>query len=135
MWLTKLITYINNNSEDAKDYLINNVGIKKFNGTDKVTKCKIIEEVANKVNLNTESIKYLINFIFSLGLFYKHRTYNKWYFKELEAIELFDKYKQNDLSETLKNIISKFEKEDNKHIDELLYLLNDYYVNLSDKFK
>ena len=134
LWLTKLITFINNNSEDAKDYLINNLGINKFVGIDKDTKCWLIEEVARKMNLNLNSTKQIINYIFSIGTYYKHRTYNKWYNKEKEAIELFNKYKEYDLIDTLKNLSKEIDLKSNTQNDELMYLMTYYYTTLLTKF-
>lgn len=134
-WLTELITFINNNSQDAKDYLINNIQINNFNGSDYKTKCKVIEEVTSLLNLNYKSKKQIVNYIFSIGSYYKHRTYNKWYAKELETIELFDTHKENELEETLKNLIKEFNLNDNStSIIELMSLMSNYYTTLSNKF-
>lgn len=133
-WLTELITFINNNSEDAKDYLINNIGICQFNGTDYKTKCRVIEEVSNLLNFNMRKIKQIINYIFSIGYYYKHRTYNKWYKKEVKAILLFDKYKEHELEETLKNIINELNLNDKPSVIELMSLMSDYYTTLLSKF-
>lgn len=134
LWLTKLITFINNNSEDAKDYLINNIGINNFTGVTNIIKCRVIEEVSKKVNLNIKSIKQITKFVFSIGLFYKHRTYNKWYKKELEAIKTFDLHKEKDLYDTLDIMIDKFKKDHNLHINSLMQLFANYYTNLSNIF-
>lgn len=134
LWLTKLITFVNNNSEDAKDYLINNTGIKDFTGDTNIIKCGVIEDVCKKVKLNISKVKQIIKFIFSIGQFYKHRTYNKWYKKELEAIETFDIHKEKDLQLTLDEMVEKFKKDDNIHITCLMQLLGNYYANLSNIF-
>lgn len=131
-WLTELITFINNNSEDCKDYLINNVGISHFYGTDKKTKCIVIEEVSHLLNLNMKSIKQIINYVFSIGAYYKHKTYNKWYVKELESIELFDKYKEHELEETLKNLTTKLDI-GTTNVNLLMNLMSEYYTTLSSK--
>jgi hypothetical protein len=133
-WLTELITFINNNSNDAKDYLINNVGISEFVGTDYITKCKVIEEVSYLLNLNMKFKKQIINYIFSIGAYYKHRTYNKWYTNEYESIELFDKYKENELEETLKNLTKELNFNDDYAMNELMTLMSDYYITMTSKF-
>jgi len=134
LWLTKLITFVNNNSEDAKDYLINNTGIKDFIGNTNIIKSGVIEDVCKKVKLNISKVKQIIKFIFSIGQFYKHRTYNKWYKKELEAIETFDVHKEKDLQLTLDEMLEKFKKDDNQHITSLMQLFANYYSNLSNIF-
>jgi len=134
LWLTKLITFVNNNSEDAKDYLINNTGINDFTGDSNIIKCGVIEEVCKKVKLNISKVKQIIKFIFSIGQFYKHRTYNKWYKKEMEAIETFDAHKEKDLQVTLDEMVEKFKKDDNQHITSLMQLFANYYANLSNIF-
>jgi hypothetical protein len=136
LWLINLITFINNGSEDAKDYLVNNIGINNFTGSSEFDKKKLIEEVAKKVNLNTTQIKNISKYIFSIGTFYKHKTYNKWYKKELEAIETFDKYKEFDLLITLNNLIDPFRTdENNNNINDLLQLLENYYITLNNFFQ
>ena len=132
-WLTKLITFINNGSIDAKDYLINTIGIPKFDYTDYKIKCRVIKEVAQKVKLNMKYINEIIKYIFSIGTFYKHRTYNKWYNNELETINTFDKYKENELEETLKNLTVGLDLEEDV-LNELMTLLSNYYLTLSKKF-
>ena len=132
-WLTELITFINNNSNNSKDYLINNVGINNFVGTDKKTKCTVIEEVSYLLNLNMKSIKQIINYIFSIGNYYKHKTYNKWYTQELKSIELFDKYKENELEQTLNNLTTKFKLDSNPVIKLLMNLMSEYYITLLSK--
>ncbi len=134
LWLTKLITFVNNNSEDAKDYLINNTGINDFTGDSNIIKCGVIEEVCKKVKLNISKVKQIIKFIFSIGQFYKHRTYNKWYKKEMEAIETFDAHKEKDLQVTLDEMLEKFKKDDNQHITSSMQLFSNYYANLSSIF-
>lgn len=138
-WITELITFINNNSEDSKDYLINNVGIDKFDGTDYTTKWKVIENVATKLKLNMVFKKQIVKYIFSMGAFYKHRTYNKWYTKEYNALMTFEKHKEFELEETLTNItnqlgVSSETLEETNPIKDLLSLMSSYYLTLMNKF-
>lgn len=138
-WLTELITFINNNSENSKDYLINNVGIEKFSGTDYTTKWNVIESVASKLKLNMIYKRQIVKYIFSFGALYKHRTYNKWYLQEYESIMTFEKHKEFDLEETLINITNELGihedtlKESNP-IKDLLSLMSSYYLTLISKF-
>ena len=82
MWLTKLITYINNGSMDAKMYLLN-LGAK-----DSTNVNDIIIDIANIQKLNIKYINVIISFIKSVGMYFKHGTYVKWYNKEMEMIKL-----------------------------------------------
>jgi hypothetical protein len=133
-WLTELITFINNNSENSKDYLINNIGISFFSGIDKKTKYTVIEEVVHLLKLNMKSIRQIINYIFSIANYYKHKTYNKWYTAELKSIELFNKYKENELEETLENLIKEINLNANStNVKLLMNLMSEYYINLSNK--
>jgi hypothetical protein len=98
-WLTKLISYINNGNSDAKNYLIN-WGVNNFDSYEE-NKKDLIPIIVNIAKLNTKSINEITNFIFNIGNYFKHTTYYKWYNKELNKINLFDKYKSNSLEENI----------------------------------
>lgn len=134
LWLTELITFINNNNPNCKDYLVNNVGIKMFFGTDYKTKCNVIQEVIRKKKLNLTNIKQAVDFIFSIGTYYKHKTYNKWYSKELNAINLFDKHKEFDLDEILQQKLINSGLNISPNSEQLMSLMSNYYINLLNKF-
>jgi hypothetical protein len=139
-WVTELITFINNNNPDSKDYLLNNVGIGNFCGTDYITKCNVIENVALSLKLNIGMKKQIIKFLFSISTYYKHKTYNKWYSKEMESIELFEKHKEYDLEETLINLTQKLGLNndiqiENNTINQLMNLMSGYYMEILHKFR
>lgn len=100
-WLTKLITWINNGSSDAKNYLIN-WGINNLDDMEE-NKRNIIPQVVQLAKLNTKSLNEITNFIFNIGNYFKHTTYYKWYNKELNKINIFDKYKSNNLELNIDN--------------------------------
>ena len=135
-WMTQLITFINNNSAECKEYLINEHGVQPFNTTDNKTKANIIRVVAKNVGLNMESSNQIVNFVFSIGTYFKHGTYYKWYNKEYEYIKLFEKYKNKIFSE---NILELAEKINNnielEPIQNLLLLMNDYNSRITSVSK
>ena len=130
LWLTELITYINNESKESKEYLVNVIGVRDHQNHNKnIVKCNLIEDVAEIKNLNMNMIKYIKNYMFSKGNYHKHRTYNKWYMKELEAIKLFEKYKNIELSTNIKNLIEENTVNEDIKV-ELENLFQDYYENV-----
>ncbi len=132
-WLTELVTFINNENLDCKEYLINNYQIPNFNGIDYRTKCNLIREVVNRFGLNKNSMNSINKFIFSIGKYYKHGIYYKWYNKELERIKLFDNYKSKSFDENLMVLANKITP--NTELDEiqqLIILVKDYYEYLAN---
>ena len=95
-WLTKLITFINNGSLDAKQYLVD-LGVSDSN-QDSV----VINECCQIHNLDMKCKLVIISFIKSIGNYFKHGTYIKWYKKELDRIHLFEEIK----NKTIHDIIS-----------------------------
>lgn len=98
IWLTKLITYVNNGSMDAKQFLLN-LGVKDSNNVN-----DIITDTCKIMKLNMNHINVIISFIHSIGKYFKHGTYVKWYNKENDMIILFMENKNN----TLDNIIKDY---------------------------
>lgn len=130
-WLTELITFINNESPDCKEYLIYNYQIPNFNGIDYMTKCDLIRNVVIRFGLNIDSINLINKFIFSIGTYYKHGTYYKWYNKELERIKQFDKYKLKSFDENLIDLASMITPHiEIEEIQELIILVKEYYEYL-----
>ena len=130
LWLTELITFINNDSKDSKEYLINIVGTSDHQHSNKnIVKYNLIEDVIRIKNLNMNLKKQIKNYIFSKGTFHKHRTYNKWYIKEINAIKLFEKYKYLELHVTIQNLINENTTNQNFK-NELLLLFNNYLENM-----
>ena len=132
-WLTQLITFINNNSQECKEYFINEYGVQPFNTTDNKTKANLIKIVAKNIGLNMENINQIINFIFSIGIYFKHGTYYKWYNKEYEYIKLFEKYKNNSFNENILDLAAKINNNiELEPIHNLLLLMNDYNSRIID---
>lgn len=132
-WLTELVTFINNENLDCKEYLINNYQIPNFNGIDYKTKCNLIKEVVNRFGLNKNSINSINKFIFSVGKYYKHGSYYKWYIKELERIKLFDNYKSKSFDENLLVLANKITPNTElEEIQQLIILVKEYYVYLAN---
>lgn len=117
MWLTKLITYINNGSMDAKMYLLN-IGAK-----DSTNVNDIIIDIANIQKLNMKYINVIISFIKSVGMYFKHGTYVKWYNKEMEMIKLFMENKDTSINDMIKN-----------YDDNIKELLSEYYKKLIELY-
>jgi hypothetical protein len=90
LWLTELITFVNNGSEECKNYLISKYNLKPIIGSDINAKKLMIKLVAKNEKLN--KITEIIDYVFSIGNYYKHGTYYKWYSKEMEYIEIYEKY-------------------------------------------
>ncbi len=128
-WLTELVTFINNNSNDSKDYLITRFKIPNFNQTDYKTKCKFIKDVSNVIGLKSVYQDDIVKFIFSIGTFFKHGTYYKWYAKELEHMDIFDTYKNKSfnvvLDEFKNNIVCD---ETNTNNFELINKLDEFNI-------
>lgn len=130
-WLAQLITYINNNS--TKQYLIDNYQIQKYIENDHKSKARIIHIVSQKQNLNMNNIDQIINFVFNIGLYYKHGTYYKWYLKEYEYIKIFDKNKNKSLDENLIELVSNIYSDINiESIQDLLKIMNKYRNIISE---
>lgn len=116
-WLTKLITFVNNGSMDAKMYLLN-IGVKDSKNVN-----DIIADTCKIMKLNMKYINVIISFIHSIGQYFKHGTYIKWYNKELNNIKIFMENKDN----TIENMIKDY----NMNIQEIL---TDYYNKLKDLY-
>jgi len=95
-WLTKLITYVNNGSIDAKQYLIN------LNVKDSDNVNNFIVNTCEHMKLNMKYIKVIVSFIHSIGKYFKHGTYVKWYIKEKDMITIFIENKDNILNNMIK---------------------------------
>ncbi len=83
-WLTKLITFVNNGSLDAKQYVVEQGVPDSNNSNDLISNC------CKHYKLNMKYINVIISFIKSIGNYFKHGTYIKWYKKELDRILLFN---------------------------------------------
>ena len=131
-WLTQLITFVNNNSAECKEYLIKECGVPMFNSTDNKTKANVIKTVAKNIGLNMENIYQIVNFIFSIGIYFKHGTYYKWYNKEYEYIKLFEKYKNKSFGENILELAVKINNNvELEPIHNLILLMNDYNCNIT----
>jgi hypothetical protein len=105
-WLTNLITFINNGSLESKVYLITYHNVSDVDEVTDETKKQIILETVSNMNLNLQNINEITNFIIHIGNFFKHTTYYKWYNKELNKLNIFDKYKNKSLDENLNDQIN-----------------------------
>lgn len=112
-WLTKLITYVNNGSMDAKQYLLD-LGAK-----DSANVNDIIIDICRIQKLNMNHTNVIVSFIHSIGKYFKHGTYIKWYNKEYDFIKLFMENKDN----TLEFMIKDYD-------DIIKYMLTKYYNKL-----
>ncbi len=131
LWLTHLITFINNGSENCKKYLIENYGIKDFKGSGYGSKCFLISEVIKKFNLTNKHSNEIIDFIFSIGTYFKHGTYFKWYYKQMKRIEIFEQYSSNTFDENLIILVSNITSNTNiPEIIQLIELVKEYYTYL-----
>lgn len=128
-WLTALITFINNGSISCKEYLISLFNFKPIKDSDIKAKKLLIKLVVQRKNLNKNRINEIIDFIFSIGNYYKHGTYYKWYYKELEYIQLFEKYK----GQTIQSLIEQLNL-DSEYCFELTNLLNQYQILINEHF-
>ena len=81
--------------------MIEHYGIKKFEGSGYGSKCFLIREVIKKFNLSFRNSNEIIDFIFSIGTYFKHGTYFKWYYKQMKRIEIFEQYSSNTFDENL----------------------------------
>jgi hypothetical protein len=116
-WLTKLITFVNNGSMDAKQFLLN-IGVKDSKNVN-----DIIADTCKIMKLNMKYINVIISFIHSIGQYFKHGTYIKWYNKELNNIKIFIENKDN----TIENMIKDYDM----NVKEIL---TDYYNKLKDLY-
>lgn len=130
IWLTELITFINNGSLECKEYLISIFNLKPIENSDISSKKLLIKLVAQRTYLNKFRIYEIIDFVFSIGNYYKHGTYYKWYSKELEYIELFEKYKNE--HQTIQSLEYHL-KLNLEYFDELTILINEYQT-IIDKY-
>ncbi len=131
-WLTELITYINNYSKTSKEFLIKEYQLDDFNGKDEETLKTLIENVSSKVGLNMEKKDEIIQFIFAMGIFYKHGTYHKWYLKELKHLNSFENFKNNSFDENLLILINKLNIDNNhENAIELFNLMKNYLIKLN----
>ena len=96
-WLAKLITFVNNGSMDAKMYLLN-LGVKDSKNVN-----DIIVDTCKHMKLNMNNINVIISFIHSIGEYFKHGTYIKWYIKEHEKIIIFMENKDNTVESMIKD--------------------------------
>ena len=109
-WLTMLITYINNGSNDAKQYLIT-CGVHSQREND------MIADMCRIQGLNMNRISSIISFVRSVGTYFKHGTYVKWYKKELGFIETFATHKDKTVEDFIQDINEPIKK-----------LLTEYYI-------
>ena len=112
-WLAKLITYVNNGSMDAKMYLLN-LGVKDSKNVN-----DIIVDTCKHMKLNMSCINVIISFIHSIGEYFKHGTYIKWYIKEHNNIIMFMENKDN----TLESMIKDYD-------DNIKEMLMEYYKKM-----
>lgn len=116
-WLTKLITFVNNGSMDAKMYLLN-LGV-----TDSKSVNDIIVDTCKIMKLNMKYVNHIISFIHSIGQYFKHGTYIKWYNKELNNIKIFMENKDI----TIESMIKDYDI----NVKEML---TDYYNKLKELY-
>ncbi len=134
-WLTQLITFINNNNSECREYLILNYQLPYFEETNYKTKCWLIKEIIKKLDLQVIQSNTIINFIFDIGNYYKHSTYNKWYKKELSRINMFEKYKDKTFEENIFELVNQIPLErSTNEISELLELVFNYHTVLKSFF-
>ncbi len=130
LWLTELITFINNGSITSKEYLITLFKLKPIENTDYSAKKLLIKLVAKKSRLNINRIDEIIDFVFSIGNYYKHGTYYKWYQKEFDFIQLFENKNDNIQISTLIERLNLSAE----HIEQLKNLINDYQKMINEHF-
>jgi len=131
LWLTELITFINNGSQECKEYLISLFNLRPIENSDINSKKLLIKLVAKKKNLNINRMYEIIDFIFSIGNYYKHGTYYKWYNKELEYIQLFEKYSNE--NKNIVTIVDDLELS-SEYYDELINLIVEYKTIIDEHF-
>lgn len=127
-WLIHLITFINNGSTESKEYLIQNYGIERFEGSNNRSKCMLIKQVIKKLKLNPFNTNEIIDYIFSIGYYFRHGTYHRWYYKQMKRIEIFEKYSINSLNENLDMFASQIDPNTTiPEIAELIQLVKNYH--------
>lgn len=131
LWLTELITFINNGSITSKEYLITLFKLKPIENTDYSAKKLLIKLVAKKCRLNINRIDEIIDFVFSIGNYYKHGTYYKWYQKEFDYIQLFEKNRNDNIH--ISTLIERMNLS-SEHIEPLKNLINDYQTMINEHF-
>ena len=130
-WLTELITFINNGSPSSKEYLITLFKLRPIENSDISAKKLLIKLVSKKCKLNVDRMDEIIDFIFSMGNYYKHGTYYKWYHKEIEYIQFFEKYKNENIKITTLTERLNLNPE---HIELLKNLIDDYQTMINEHF-
>ena len=131
LWLIHLITFINNGSQESKRYLIENYGIDNFEGIGHGAKCFLIREVIKKFNLSNKHSYEIIDFIFSIGNYFKHGTYYRCYYKQMNRINIFEQYSTNTFDENLIILVSNITSDIQiPEIIQLIGLVNEYYSYL-----
>lgn len=125
-WLTHLITFINNGSVESKKYLVETFNIDNFEGDSYEIKKTLVHTIIPIILPNTQNINEITNFIFKIGTYFKHTTYYKWYNKELNKINFFEKYNSKTFEENLDNQINilNLNLEDSS---ELKNMIENYY--------
>jgi len=131
LWLTELITFINNGSLTSKEYLITRFQLRPIENSDYSTKKLLIKLVAKKSRLNINRIDEIIDFVFSIGNYYKHGTYYKWYQKEIDYIILFEKNKNDNIQ--ISTLIERINLS-SEHTEQLKNLINDYQTMINEHF-
>ncbi len=131
LWLTELITFINNGSITSKEYLITRFQLRPIENSDYSAKKLLIKLVAKKCRLNINRIDEIIDFVFSIGNYYKHGTYYKWYQKEFDYIQLFEKNKNDNIQ--ISTLIERLNLSA-EHIEPLKNLINDYQTMINEHF-
>ena len=122
-WLTALITFINNGSTDCKEYLVSLFKLRPIDGSDYRAKKLLIRLVSQRKKLNLSRFDEITDFMFSIGNYYKHGTYYKWYYKEFDYIQLFEKCKSE--NQTVKTLIHNLNI-NLESVIELTNLLDEY---------
>ena len=121
LWIAQLITYINNSSQDAKEYLLNLGIIYSSNIKD------ILRQLIIKFNLNMKNLKEITDFIHNIAENFKHGTYIKWYVKEFNYIELFEQYQNNSLNQNILMLIDKLNISNIELKNQLVNLMLEHY--------
>ncbi len=134
-WLTQLVTYKNNYNSEVKQYLKNACGVPDSLLKDKKSVGNVIKTVVKNVGLNMKNIRSITTFVFEIGNYFKHGTYFKWYNKELEYINLFDKYIDKSFDVNLSCLVEKLECDlDSEPIKKLTNLIIEYKNYMENNF-
>jgi len=130
-WLTELITFINNGSKECKEYLISLFHLRPIENSDNGSKKLLIKLVSQRRRLNTTRLNEITDFIFSIGNYYKHGTYYKWYQKEFDYIQLFEKNRNDNIQ--VSTLIERLNLSA-EYIEPLNNLINDYQNMINEHF-